>query len=101
MKYVLCGAVAMIVLLVCGVGWYWCDNPSGNIGWRVMEIGCAIVRPGHIVVALLSGNFHGGFGDWRDPFIKIGFSSFVWLGVIAVSNLAIRALVRSFRGTSK
>ena len=36
---------------------------------------------GQIVVGIMRGNMHAFFGDWRDPLVKIGFSSILWVSV--------------------
>ncbi len=77
MKYLLGLGGALLAVVI--FGWYCSENFSGRINRNAEMIGYALVRPGHVVDSILSGNFHGGFGDWRDPIVKIGVSYFVWL----------------------
>ena len=77
MRYILSIGGALLAVVIGG--WYCSENSTGRINRNAEMIGSAIIRPGHVVDTMLSGNFHGGFGDWRDPAIKIGVSYVVWV----------------------
>ena len=70
-------AVGLLLIVVCG-GWYASENFSGQLGRGVERFGEAIVWPGRVVDAILSGNFHGGFGGWWSGGIRILVSWLVW-----------------------
>ncbi len=76
MKYIV--GIGVTLLAVVILGWYCSENFTGRISRRAEMIGYAIIRPGHVVDTILSGNFHGGFGDWRDAVIKIAVSFVTW-----------------------
>ena len=76
MKCLLGIGVGLLVVVI--LGWYCSENFTGRINRNAETIGYAIIRPGLVVDAILSGNLHGGFGDWRDPAIKIGASYLAW-----------------------
>lgn len=71
--------VAVGLLVVVSAGYYCAENPGGLLEEPFDKIGYFITFPGQAVVMGLRGNVHASYGDWRDPFLKIGISYFVWI----------------------
>jgi hypothetical protein len=67
----------LLLALVC-LAWYASENFSGRLGAGVEHLGYAVIWPGHMVDALLSGNFHSGFGGWWSGGIRITASWLIW-----------------------
>jgi hypothetical protein len=95
MKYSFVLAFPLLAVII--IGWYCSENFSGRVSRSAEMIGYTIIRPGHVVDSVLSGNFHGGFGDWRDTVIKITVSFVVWL----VPCVAIRWWLERDSGARK
>ncbi len=94
MKYLVMTAGVLLVVVVAG--WYCSENFSGRISRNAEIIGYSIIQPGQLVDSVLSGNFHGGFGDWRDPVIEIGAAYVIWfLPCLILASLFQRFRVRS------
>jgi hypothetical protein len=88
MKYLL--GLSILILVVVVFGWYCSENYSGRINRNLEQMGYAIVSPGQIAASILSGNLHGGFGDWRNPAVKIGISFVIWFSPCALIFFLIR-----------
>src|ERR1017187_808748 len=69
--------VACLLLVLVALGWYASENLSGRLGKRLMGLGDAVVWPGRMADAMLSGNL-GGFGGWCSGGIRILVSWLVW-----------------------
>ena len=70
-------AAGVLLALIC-LAWYASENFSGRISASVEHLGYAIIWPGHMVDAILSGNLHGGFGGWWSGGIRVAVSWSVW-----------------------
>lgn len=73
-----CKPVAGALLAVVCLAWYASENFSGRLSASVEDLGYAVIWPGQMVDAILSGNFHGGFGGWWSGGIRISASWIVW-----------------------
>jgi len=72
------------------------ENSSGRIPERLSQLGYDTTYPEQLLVALMRGNIHAFFGDWRDPVIKIGGSAVVWLGFL----LLVATIITLFKAPS-
>jgi hypothetical protein len=76
--------VGVLLALVC-LSWYASENFSGRVSTSLEHIGYAVIWPGHMVDAILSGNFHGGFGGWWSGCIRITSSWLIWSSPLLLS----------------
>jgi hypothetical protein len=64
----------LVVLARLAFGWF-----AGEFGSVVCRVAQAVLSPGCVVVYLLSGEGHAGFGDMRDDLLMVGVSWASWI----------------------
>ena len=78
-----CG-FGLVLFVLLSAAWFVFENFSGEFSETEGRAAQIALFPGWIVDVMVSGSYHGGFGDWRDYVVMVFVSWTAWMIPVAL-----------------